>query len=171
MSATSVGRMLGSFWVGYAADHYGDCAIWMVVGVSFIMLWVVLLPIYAGEFCSAQLSRLVRVLHRSRAAPVWHTSLLIHGFPFVCMRLCVATGLHPVSILQLNGDNAITGPSGYSTGCRDVPGVVTTGSDDVEVRPCAKSLAPTPPARGDDSDAYPLRNNMFFCGCARWHAG
>ena len=68
MSATSVGRMLGSFWVGYAADHYGDCAIWMVVCVSFIVLWVVLLPIYAGEFCSGQPSNLVRILWRSCAA-------------------------------------------------------------------------------------------------------
>ena len=32
MSATSVGRMLGSYWVGYASEHYGDCAIWLVVG-------------------------------------------------------------------------------------------------------------------------------------------
>ena len=32
MSATSVGRMLGSYWGGYASEHYGDCAIWLVVG-------------------------------------------------------------------------------------------------------------------------------------------
>jgi predicted MFS family arabinose efflux permease len=50
MSATSVGRMLGSFWVGYASEHYGDCAIWLVVAGGFILLWVILLPIYGGEF-------------------------------------------------------------------------------------------------------------------------
>lgn len=61
---------------GYAADHYGDCAIWLVVGLSFVVLWIVLLPIYAN--------------------------------------------LHPVTITNLNGSNAIKGPTGYSTGCRAV---------------------------------------------------
>ena len=60
------------------------------------------------------------------------------------MRPSLATGLHPASILQLNGVNAITGPSGYSTGCRHVTGIAITASDDIEVRPCAKSVAPTP---------------------------
>ena len=45
--------MLGSFWVGYAADHYGDCAIWMVAGAGFVMMWVILLPIYSGKPATA----------------------------------------------------------------------------------------------------------------------
>ena len=67
MSATSVGRMLGSFWVGYAAEHYGDCAIWIVVAGGFIVLWVVLLPVYGGEFRSVLPVDIVCMLHRSHA--------------------------------------------------------------------------------------------------------
>ena len=49
-------------------------------------------------------------------------------------------GLHPASILQLNGDNAIKGPSGYSTGCRVVTDTGTTKPDDIEVPSCADSF-------------------------------
>lgn len=54
------------------------------------------------------------------------------------------TGLHPASILKLNGDNAIKGPSGYSTSCRDVQGALSGGPDDIEVHPSEKSLALKP---------------------------
>lgn len=51
------------------------------------------------------------------------------------------TGLHPASILTLNGDNAIKGPSGYSTSCREVPSASSVNPDDIEVHPSTKSLA------------------------------
>eukprot|EP01052_Picozoa_sp_SAG31_P004712 SAG31_NODE_198_length_20656_cov_5.167291_17_plen_103_part_00 len=48
MSATSIGRMLGAYWVGFATEDdrfpgQGYCAVWFVVAILFVLIWVLLL--------------------------------------------------------------------------------------------------------------------------------